>query len=397
MISRVLVLHNRYQVPGGEDVVVANESEMLRNAGVDVEIFEVSNDQIQSSGDHLRTATEAFYSAGMRNAVADVVRRFQPDVLHVHNFFPRLSPSVYDAAGGAAVVQTLHNYRLTCANALLFRDGRICEECLGKVFGWPGILHRCYRDSAAGSAVVSGMNALHRIRGTWRKKVDRYIALTDFARRKFIEAGIAGPESIMVKPNTVRDYGQGHGGGGFFLYVGRLEPEKGVRTLLAAATTGSGLGLPLKIAGIGRLQDEVLATMMNRQIEVLGVQTSEQVRALMHQATALILPSQWYEGGIPLVMIEAFSAGLPVIASRIGAATDIIEDGISGLLVSPGNPEQLACAARNLAENPATVAKLQLGSHANYRDYFRAPRNLEILMHIYDQAISVSRHRAVQT
>jgi len=385
---RVLLLHNRYQVPGGEDTAVHQESALLRAAGLAVDLLEVNNDAIDSFAQKLKTALLVPYSLPARKLVADRIRHFRPDIVHVHNFFPALTPSIYDACRSAQVpvVQTLHNYRLMCANSLLFRQGKVCTECLGCTFPLPAIRHGCYRDSRVGTAAVAAMIGLHRIRHTWTHRVDRFIALTEFARDLFVaEMGIP-QQQIAVKPNPAPDPGLGDGRGGYALYVGRLSPEKGIETLLDAARKGGGLGIPLKIAGSGPLQQEVEDAQIPGVLEFLGRQDQAGVRQSMQQARALLIPSLWYEG-LPMVVPEAFGAGLPVIASRIGSLQTLIDDGGNGLLVEPGNAAALAEAVRRVSAEARFENNLRHQARQTYEARYLPDANLRLLLEIYEQAL----------
>lgn len=199
---RILQLHNLYKIPGGEDVVVQAEKTLLENYGHEVVLLQADNHNITSFFSQTMTALNTVYSFSAKKRVQAEIAKFQPDIVHVHNFFPLWSPAVYDACQEARVpvLQTLHNYRLFCPGAFFYRDGKVCEDCLGKFFPWPGVVHRCYRGSRVGSAVLATMQAVHRARGTWKERVNLYIALTEFARHKFIEAGLPA-DKIVVKPN----------------------------------------------------------------------------------------------------------------------------------------------------------------------------------------------------
>jgi glycosyltransferase involved in cell wall biosynthesis len=382
------LLHNRYQVRGGEDTVVDMERELLRGAGVTVDLLEVSNDQIAGAAARIGAAVQAPYSFPARRLAAARIRAFQPDVVHVHNFFPALSPSIYDACRAArvAVVQTLHNYRLVCANALLFRNGKICTECLDRALPVPAILHNCYRGSKAGSAAVAAMIALHRARGTWASRVQRFIVLTQFAHDLFTRHAQIPAEKICVKPNAAPDPGRGSGAGGYALYVGRLSQEKGIEPLLAAAVHGQGLGMPLLVAGDGPLRSKVDALCTPGKLEYAGLQDAAGVRRLMLEARVLLLPSLWYEG-LPMVVPEAFGAGLPIVASRIGALETLIDDGGNGLLAEPGNPASLAAAVRRVAAGGDFEQGLRACARATYEALYQPEANLRLLLQIYRQAI----------
>jgi glycosyltransferase involved in cell wall biosynthesis len=381
------LLHNRYQIPGGEDMAVRQECAMLRAAGFTVDLLEANNDAIGSAAQKIKAAIQVPYSFSARQMVSDRILAFRPEIVHVHNFFPTLTPSVYDACRGAGVpvVQTLHNYRLMCANGLLFREGHVCTECLGRTFPLPAIRHGCYRDSRLGSAAVAAMIGIHRIRNTWIQRVDRFIALTEFARGLFAtEAGIPR-EKIAVKPNAAPDPGLGNGSGGYALYVGRFSREKGIEIVLEAATQESGLGIALKVAGSGPLQAKVEAAQSAGRLEYVGWQDPDGVRRLMLQARVLLIPSLCFEG-LPMVVPEAFGAGLPIIASRIGALATLVEDGANGLLVEPGNPAALASAVRRIASDGRLESELRRGARQTYEALYRPEVNVRLLQQIYEQA-----------
>lgn len=353
---RILVVHNRYQVRGGEDSVVAQEVASLRRAGQVVETLFFDNATIRTGWDRLRTAYEAPYAPRGIAAVVEAVRSFRPDVVHAHNTFPQVSPGMHAAvrAEGVATVQTLHNFRVTCANGILMRESRPCEDC---VTGSPyrAVRHACYRGSRFGSLAVARMIDVHRRAGTWARDVDRFIALTPFARTRFLAAGL--PESrIRIKPNGLADPGLDPGGPrAGILFVGRLVPEKGVGTLLAAARLTRA---PITVIGEG---PEAKALGREPGLTLLGRQAPAAVQAAMARAAALVVPSHWYEG-LPMVIAEAFSLGTPVVAARIGALADLVTEGRTGLLVPPRDPAALAQALDRIVDDPE--AARAMGHHA---------------------------------
>ena len=388
---RVLILHNRYQLRGGEDSVVEEESNLLRSHGVEIEQLIVDNESIHGFLQKSITAFNTLYSWPARRIVEARLASFRPDVMHAHNFFPRLSPSVYDAAIHARVpvVQTIHNFRVVCANGLLFREGHVCEECLGRAFGWPAVVHACYRESRAGSAVVSLMNAMHRGLGTGQNKVTRYIVLTEFIRELMISRGVLPARRVVIKPNAAADFGTGAGSGGYALYVGRLSPEKGVRTVLDAWKENSP-AVPLKIAGDGAMRPEVEAVSGGNNIEYLGQVSKERVGQLMRNALVLIIPSLCYEG-LPVVVPEAFSASLPIIASNLGSLGTLIAPGETGVLVPPGDAVSLRTAVKNLSESPVLLSQMRVRTRQVYEQLYRPESNLKLLLGIYEDAISALR------
>lgn len=386
---RILLLHNRYQIAGGEDVVVQTEKALLEANGHCVALVETNNDNIVSPLEKAKAAANVIYSHSSKQSVRAEVARFLPDLVHVHNFFPLLSPSLYYACreAGVPVVQTLHNYRLLCPDVYFFREGKVCEDCLGKFFPWPSVVHSCYRGSIAGTAVVAMMLSVHRALQTWTKMVDIYIALTDFARQKFIQGGLPA-EKIVLKPNFVYpEPSQGEGQGGYALFVGRLSPEKGLETLLTAWEKIGGR-MPLKIVGDGPLADRVAsATQSLTGVEWLGRQPKDQVLALMKQAQVLVFPSVWYEG-FPVVIVEAYAVGLPVIASDLGSTSSLIDHGRTGLHFRPGDREDLVSQLEWVLTHPAELAQMRRQARAEFESKYTAQRNHQMLMDIYERALN---------
>ncbi|MDL5052285.1 glycosyltransferase family 4 protein [Oscillatoria laete-virens NRMC-F 0139] len=362
---KILILHNRYQFAGGEEAVVQAEKALLEAKGDEVRLIETTNDEIQGVGGKAKAAVSAIYSHSAKRRVGEEIQWFSPDVLHVHNFFPLLSPSVYDAACEAQipVVQTLHNYRLGCPNALLFREGRVCEECLGKAIPWPGVKYGCYRGSRSQSAVTATMLAAHTLRQTWQNRVTRYIVLTQFQKNKMIQAGLP-PAKLQVKPNfvalSVQDTLQRQP---FALYVGRLSIEKGVQTLIQAYQCRN-LQFPLKIVGTGPLledlQNQVKAANLQDCIEFLGWQEKNTVLHLMQSAQFLVFPSIWYEP-FGLSVIEAFACSLPVIVSRLGSLGEIVENQVTGLHFEAGNAIDLASKLEWAVAHPQALREMGHG------------------------------------
>jgi glycosyltransferase involved in cell wall biosynthesis len=395
---RILTVHNRYQQPGGEEVVVAQESAMLRAQGHEVDLLEADNDHIDSAVSGLeavKVALECVYSRSSARTIRERVRDFRPDVVHIHNFFPTLSPSIHHAvaATGIPVIQTLHNYRLLCPASTLLRDGALCEDCINKLVPWSSIRHKCYRGSRGASAAVAAMLATHRSMGTWRRTVTRFIALTKFAAGKFAQGGIPN-ERIAVKPNFVaEDPGTGEGGGNYLLFVGRLTAEKGIGTLLEAARS-----LPhdikLRILGDGPMRERVMqAAQVNPAIEWLPWQERKQVFRLMTGASLLVVPSVWYEG-FCLVAIEAYATGLPVIASRIGVFPEIVRDGITGRLFEAGNASDLVQKISETLRSPEKLLELRRSARREYEQKYTPDTNYPALMNIYREAIAMT-HKLV--
>lgn len=386
---RVLQIHNNYQFTGGEDVAVEAEYSLLQSHGNDVNLFEVSNENIRGTKAKIETAINVSYSKKYSNKLIHRIGYFRPEIVHVHNFFPLLTPSIYDVCKSFClpVIQTLHNYRIICPGAYLLKNGVICEDCLtGSAF--KAALHGCYRDSRIGSFLVAYMVQTHRKRKTWQKKIDRFIALTEFAKKKFIQAGLP-PERIEVKPNFIHpDPGTGYGNSKYALFVGRISKEKGIVTLLQAWKKIR--GVPIKIVGDGSLIEETRKITIRDNlydVELLGAFDRKDVLTFMGKAIFLVFPSEWYEG-FPMTVAEAFACGLPVLSSRIGGMTEIVEDGVTGLHFEAGNPVDLADKIKWLIEHPDKCRHMGKNARKVFLEKYTAEKNYKILMNIYQQAIN---------
>jgi glycosyltransferase involved in cell wall biosynthesis len=388
---RILILHNRYQRPGGEDIGSRDESVLLGKYGHDVKFVEVNNDHIHGFGPTLRAALTAPYSRSSREAVSRLLSEFGPDLVHIHNFFPTLTPSAYFAcnARNVPVVQTLHNYRLLCPAATFFRGGKVCESCLGRTFAWPGVFHGCYRDSRLGTAAVANIAFVHHVLGTFRHRVAMMVFLSEFSRQKFLAAGYP-PEKLVVKPCFVdADPGVGVGDGGYVLFVGRLSEEKGVPTLLKAWEV-IGDRIPLFIAGEGPLEPAVRqAAERNRALKYLGFQARDNLNELMRSAQALVFPSTWFEG-MPRTIIESFACGTPVIASRIGSMAALIDHGRTGLHFVPGDANDLVRQLNWMRSQPQEWKKLRHAARMEYEAKYTPELNYTYLMQIYEKVLGLS-------
>lgn len=382
----VLVVHNYYQQPGGEDEVFAGEGTLLQERNHPVVRYTIHNDQVtQLSPARLATAT--LWNQDIYRDLRRLIRTERPLVAHFHNTFPLISPAAYYAAKaeGVPVVQTLHNYRLLCPVALFFRDGHVCQECLNRAMPWPGVVHSCYRGSRTASGGVAIMLTVHRALGTWTRKVDIYIALTEFAKQKFIEGGLPA-EKIVVKPNFVHpDPGIGHGCGNYALFAGRLAGEKGVATLLAAWKR-LGQRIPLKIVGDGPLAPQVVESAGQIPgVTWLGRKPATELYRLMGEATCVLFTSEWYET-FGRVIIEAFAKGTPVIAANIGASGELVDHGRTGLHFRPGDPDDLADRVEWLIANTAERARMRQEARAEFEAKYTADRNYATLTDIYRRA-----------
>jgi glycosyltransferase involved in cell wall biosynthesis len=390
---RVLLVHEYYRERGGEDIAFETDATLLAAAGHEVRRLAFHNAEIPEQAslrERLGLAAATLWSRSAAREVADAVRATRPQVVHFHNTFPLVSPAAFGAASrlGAGVVATLHNYRLLCPNASFFRDGRVCEDCLGARVALPGVLHACYRGSRGQTAVVAGLLALHRLRGTWLRDVDRLIAPSQFLRSKLVEGGLPAAQ-IAVRPNAIAAPPAGEpAGGASFLYVGRLAVNKGIRTPLAAWRADPELW-PLRIAGTGELADEVQSTVTLTRggVEWLGALAHDDVFAAMRGACALVVPSVWYENQ-PLTILEAFACGLPVIAARIGALPELVREGETGLLFAAGDAADLRAKLRWAMANQAAMRAMGARARQAYEQQYSAERSIAALVGLYEEVIA---------
>jgi len=385
---KILLCHNHYRQPGGEDQSFAAEARLLESHGHDLLRFTLSNDTIQRMS-YWDVSRCTVWNRQVYRRLRALIRRERPQVMHCTNTFPLISPAAYYAARaeGVAVVQSLRNYRLLCPNALFLRSGRICEDCLGKAVAWPGVLHGCYRQNRPATAVVAAMLAIHRAMKTWTRTVSLYFTPTEFARQKCIEGGLPA-EQIAVKPNFVHpDPTPGAGRGGYAVFVGRLSGEKGIDTLLAAwSRLPEAVGL--KIVGDGPLANRVRrAAADDARIEWLGRRPPAEVLSIVGDALCLVMPSVWYET-FGRTIIEAFAKGTPVVASRLGAMAELVDHGRTGLHVEPGDPGELALKVRQLLASPLERAAMGAAARQEYERKFTAEPNYHMLMTIYEQALA---------
>lgn len=387
-LPRVLVVHNRYLQRGGEDAVVEAEVELLRARGHAVDLWLRDNREVREHS-RLALARDALWSGRALVELEARARAFAPDILHAHNLFPRISPSLYWGAArlGVPVVQTLHNFRLLCLNGLLLREGRVCEDCVGRA-PLAGVMHGCYRGSRAASGVAAGSLLLHRWLGSWRHKVAGFLALTEFCRRQFIAGGLPAGK-IRVKPNFVPDPGATRGRRSGLLFVGRLAPEKGVG-LLAGALERAG---PVELQVIGE-GPEAPALAGLRGVRQRGPLPPDAVLEAMRGAVALVVPSLWYEG-FPRVIVEAYACGLPVVASRLGSLAELVGEGQTGLLFDPGDARDLGCKLAWALAHPEDMARMGAEARRRYERMFAPEPNYRTLCGLYDEVLAARRATGV--
>lgn len=397
----IAILHNYYQHRGGEDTVFEAEARLLKERGHRVIPYAVHNDDVQNYSP-VRLAAATVYNRETYTALQTLFRKESVEIVHCHNTLPLISPSAYFAANdaGIPVVQTLHNYRLLCPNALFFRNGGVCEDCLGKPVALPAVRHKCYRGSTAASAAVAGMTALHHALGTWQNRVSRYIALTEFAKNKFIEGGL-NADKIMVKPNFVElDVGVGQGGGNaeygeFAVYLGRLSPEKGIMTAVQAWKEISRQypTFQLLVIGEGPQEAEVRTYCSAHNLDsvrLLGRKTLQEALELLKEARFLLFPSLLYET-FGKAMIEAFSCGTPVIASRLGALAEVVSNGTTGFHVEVGNVQDIVQKSASMLALPdAVYQQMRYAARQEYEAKYTVQANMRLLEEIYTDIITSS-------
>jgi glycosyltransferase involved in cell wall biosynthesis len=387
---RVLIVHNRYQLRGGEDVVAEAETALLRANGVEVSVYQRSNDELRQMPAAL-AALSTVWSRRAAREIGALCDRQRPDLIHFHNTFPLVSAAPYwtAAARNIPVVQTLHNFRMLCPQAMLLRDGLPCHDCVGRL-PWRAVTRRCYHGSAAQSGVAAAALVAHRMIGSYRRRVSAYIALSCFSREQYVAGGLPA-QRIHVKPNFVADSGEAaplkRAGG---LFVGRLSAEKGVAALIDAASRLGERAGPLKVVGDGPLAPGVRATF---GAGYLGARSPAQVGALMRSSSFLVAPSTCLET-FGLVAIESFAAGLPVIASGHGGLGELIEDGVTGLHVRPGDAADLARKIAWARAHPEAMAAMGRAARARYLALYTPQRNFKLLQSIYHHVLSPGEHHA---
>ena len=391
---RILLLHNFYRsgAPSGENQVFEMERALLERRGHVVEVFTRHSDEIGRQG--LRGAIKGSASTPWNVFSARALRKriamFRPDIIHAHNTFPMLSPAVFTAARGTARVLTLHNYRLFCAAAIPMRDGRVCTDCLDRRSVLPALRYGCYRGSRVATVPLAASIALHRFRGTWTTDVEAFIALSDFQRQRFVEAGLPA-ERVHVKPNfypgnpATTPWSER---ADRVVFVGRLSAEKGVTTLLNAWALWGDQAPPLRIVGDGELRQELEERARGLPVEFVGQVSLEKAQAEIGQAKLLVLASEWYET-FGLTVIEGFARGTPAAVSDLGPLPDLVREPESGCVFQPGDAEALLRAVRSAWKNPGLLQRWSRGARAAFEAKYTEYANYVMLMEVYEKAIGL--------
>jgi glycosyltransferase involved in cell wall biosynthesis len=397
---KILSVHNMHQHRGGEDVVFEQEKRMLERGGHTVVVYHRTNHEIGQLNivDQLDLAKRTIWASDSLAEFDALLAVEKPDVVHIHNTFIVISPSIYSACRkrDIPVVQTLHNFRFLCPPSNLFRDGKVCEECIDQSL-LRAIKHKCYRGSAPATAVVVAMLGFHRFIKTLERSVDRYIALTEFSRAKFISAGFPA-DKISVKPNFVEsDPGVRQQAGDYALYIGRFSPDKGLPTLIDAWSR-----LPnefqLHIVGDGAERAELESEARRRRLDNIkfrGFLSREKTLAELKGARLLVMPSLWYET-FGMVIVEAFACGVPVVCSRLGAMAELIHDRVNGLHFAPGDSAELARKMIWAWSNPRALEIMGGNGRQDFESHYTSDKNYAMLMDVYEQAIQTRGHSRVR-
>jgi len=398
MTERVLMVHNYYgsSAPSGENVMVDAERKLLHDHGVHVELYARRSDQIRDQGiwgGAIKTAPVIPWNIKSYRYIQRQLCTKQFDVMHVHNAFPMVSPSVFYAARGcAARVLTLHNYRLYCSAGIPLRDGKTCTECIDHKSSFPALKYGCYRNSRLATLPLAISVALHRWLGTWQTEVDAFIALSDFQRELMVKSGLPA-HKVYVKSNFVAAAKQTvpwDEREPYIVYVGRLGPEKGLRSLVIAWQKWGREAPELRIVGDGPIRAELEAAAAGLPITFTGQLSPTEVQKQQANACLLVLPSECLETS-SLVIMEAFAQGTPVAASAIGPLPDLVGDG--GVTFPPTDPDSLLRVVRLLWDNDAKLARLSAAAKNASKVKYSALENAKILLSIYEAAQINSRQR----
>jgi glycosyltransferase involved in cell wall biosynthesis len=396
---KILIIHNQHRSgsASGDDKVFTEEAKLLASKGHEVSTYTIANDEYDDFKfkNKAMMIFKVIWSKEVSKKIKDIIEKKNPDVAHFHNIFPLISPSGYYACSqaGVPVIQTLHDYRLLCPMAFFMRKGKACENCT-KYGLWQSILFRCLRGSLLQTGAAAAMVGIHRLSGTWRKKIDLYICLSSFQRNKFLQAGFPA-NKIAVKPNFLANPPEpNYNNNDYAIYAGRLGEEKGLKTLLHAWKKTP--QAKLKILGSGPSENE-LKQMANalqlNNVEFLGLQPHKQCINLIKKARFLIMPSLWYET-FGLTMIEAFACGKPVIASNLGAMAELVEDGKTGLLFEPGNADDLAEKLLFLWNHDNAVKVMSENARSTFASKYTAEHNYKLLIAIYNKAINLKKGKS---
>lgn len=384
---KILIVHNKYKEKGGEDNSFAAECKMLSQYGHDVRTLVFNNEQISTWKEVVRLSYRIFYNSDSARMLNDLIEEFHPDIIHVHNFFYVASPSLFYVAHqkNIPVLFTVRNFRLICSGALLLRNGKTCELCINSQLPLHGIIHACHRNSRLQTAQLTFMTSYHKMVGTWRNKITKYVVLTDFAKKKLLSSSLGlNPDQIVVKPNCVTDLGYKayDERGDYYLFVGRLSTEKGLDTLLKARDYTP---FRLKIIGEGPLTPLVEEYAQKyADIEYLGFRDNNFIIETLKEARALLFPSIWYEG-LPRTILESFSTGTPVICSDIDNVNEIVTNRVNGLHFPTSDAKGLADILKVFQPEDEQFKALYANARATFIEMYTYEGNYKQLIKIYKE------------
>jgi glycosyltransferase involved in cell wall biosynthesis len=396
---KILLVHNFYgnSAPSGENQVFELERHLLLSRGHEVVEFTRYSDEILGQGawGAVKGALATPWNPWMARAIQSELARFRPDVVHVHNTFPLLSPGIFHAIGERATrVLTLHNYRLFCPAAIPMRAGKVCTDCLEAGSSLPSMQHGCYRGSRISTTPLAFSVGLHRALGTWRNQVDAFIALSDFQRQLMSKTGL--PESkVYVKPNFypgMPSIVPWSDRSDYIVFVGRLSAEKGVTTLMKSWRMWGSHAPELRVVGDGELRNELEALAAGLPVRFLGQLSSTEAQEQISKAKLLVLPSEWFET-FGLVIGEAFAFGTPAAVSNLGPLPSIVKHGESGVVFQAASPESLLHEVRQAWNNLDLLEQLGQGARREFETKYNEDANYESLMNIYEQAQAVNKGR----
>lgn len=390
----ILQIHNYYQQRGGERQVVEAEAALLYQYGHHVRFFNRNNLQIRqfSIKEKIKLPRNTIYSQDTQEEVNRIIDEMKPDVAHVHNVFPLISPSVYVALkqNKVPIVQTIHNYRLMCPAGLFLRQGKVCEKC-AEGNSVHAVIHKCYRNSSLLSGLYASSIGYHRQMGTFNL-IDRFICVSKFVASKLIEHGVAAETRLCVVPNFVSDDAFQNNDLVFkpeqyVGYIGRLSEEKGLTTLLRAFLQSR---VPcLKIAGtgsiLGDLMQETKRLGIKNRVSFLGYLSGVEKRAFLQNALAIVVPSEWFET-FGLTVLESYAQKTPVIVSNMGGLSEIVHNGETGFIFDAGNQSELAAKLSEIY-NTNSSTEMGLSGYELAKQHYSAEQHYQQLMDVYHQVL----------
>jgi glycosyltransferase involved in cell wall biosynthesis len=387
---KILLAHNYYQQPGGEDTAFESEVNLLRGHGHQVIEYMDHNNRVREMS-KISAAAQMLWSRDSYRKFLALLEKEKPNVAHFHNIFPLISPSVYYACekAGIPVIQALDNPRLLCPSANFYRDGHKCQECLGKTPPWPSVKYGCYRNSRLETAGIASMLTLHRWMHTWQNNVTAFLVASDFFRYKFIEGGLPA-KKFFYKPYFISHdpvIRSSSGPGNYALFIGRFDPEKGIKTML---TAWENLTIPLKIRGEGQLESYIKQWQSEHPqspVEIIERLSREDLSDLIQHARFLVWPSFGFYETFGFVAVDSFANGVPVIASNEGVTAEIVKDKHTGIHFHSEDASDLANKASWLWDHPEESARMGINARLEFEQKYTAEKNYRMMIDIYQQTI----------